>query len=126
MSSSKSKIKSKSSYARPPSPSYPSPCPSATPRPYTVLGSLPQNIRPSYNPFSPLASPKLPTYSKAVSPPSPSQIINPPLLSQPSSSPIIIKSHWHPVFPIESEIQHLSDPQKLLDAFLLPDWHYVQ
>ncbi|KAG2685363.1 hypothetical protein I3760_10G122000, partial [Carya illinoinensis] len=56
---------------------------------------------------------------------SPSQIINPPPLSQPSVTHIIFKSHWHPVFPIESELQHLSEPQKLLDAFLLPDWHYV-
>ncbi|KAG6635415.1 hypothetical protein CIPAW_11G040600 [Carya illinoinensis] len=127
MSSSKSRVKTKSSYAKSPSPPYPSPCPSVTPKPYIVLGTLPQNIRPSYNPFSPLSSSKLPTYSKAVSSTSssPSQIINPPPLSQPSVTPIIFKSHWHPVFPIESELQHLSEPQKLLDAFLLPDWHYV-
>ncbi|KAG6664269.1 hypothetical protein CIPAW_02G081200 [Carya illinoinensis] len=35
------------------------------------------------------------------------------------------KSCLPQIFPIESELQHLSEPQKLLDAFLLPDWHYV-
>ncbi|KAG2708195.1 hypothetical protein I3760_05G180900 [Carya illinoinensis] len=127
MSSSKSKVKSKSSYAKPPSPPYSSPYPSITPKPYTVLGTLPQNIRPSYNLFSLLSSLKLPIYSKAVSSSgsSPSQISNPPPLSQPSATLIIFKTHWHPIFPIELELQHLSEPQKLFDAFLLPDWHYV-
>lgn len=110
MSFSKSRVKSKSSYARPHSPPYPWPCPSIISKLHSVLGILPPTTRPSYNSFSPLVSifpplslAKLPTYSKVFCLSNHSQVVSHSILSQLSASSLIIKSHWHSVFLIKTK-----------------------